>query len=718
MRFLRRCGYFLFAILFVPGLVESCGPFIYLAKFTTYHHAFPTEFTSGNLGVLRPEFDKADLLVAYRILSGVPLSAGESMERPPSAGTSEERVKPWIEARNKVQGLAPAGELNADKKVPGSDFEEFPNCLAPAFKTAADTLAKRIAAWGASSPKVAEWVKGQDTVFGNCSAGPYIPAPVSNADPLLAADRRYQIASAEFYAGQYDKAEADFDAIAKDAASPWHDTAAFVAARACIREGTMGKNDKKLGEAESRLKAIAASRSNSALKAPAEQMLGFVRARTEPEQRFAELGNEIVKPKLGARLGQAITDYTSIQEAMDHPATPGKAGVTDWIAAFQTGGDTLAKWRKKPTPSALLAALVWAEKEKTAGADLIELIAAAHALKPDSPATATATYYGILDQIRAGQTDASLQWLDEALARKPQVRVANMLRSERLKLARDWNDFLRYAPRTPVTSGLFEYSDDTPFDGVDAAARTMPAFDRDAMDSLNQATPLALWADAANNDLLPRNLQAAVAQAGWVRAVMLADQTSARAFAQRLILLTPELKASMQAYLAEQDPAAANFTAVLLMLRGPGFEPQVRDGWGRDSEVLKRDLLRDNWWSITEHPDNKPAADSQALVDLYPDGKFGPRVFLPQDQNKAAAGEWAKIVARGNAVNYLCSEAIAWAEAHPQDARVPESLALAVDATHYGPTDTESTKWSKRAFDLLHRKYPASDWAKRTKYWY
>ena len=722
MRVLQRCGCILFAILFVPRVVESCGPFIYFAKFTTYHHAFPSEFTSGNLGVLRPEYARADLLVAYRILSGVPLSAGETMERPPSAGTAEERMKPWLEERNKVPGLKPV-EFDADKKVPASDFEEFPNCLAPAFSTAADTLNKRIAAWGASSPKLAEWVKGQDTVFANCSAGPYIPEPVSNADPLLAADRKYQIAAAEFYAGQYDKAEADFDSIAKDTASPWHDVAAYVAARACIREGTMGKNDKKLREAQSRLKAIAGSSAPGALKAPAEQMLGFVRARTEPEQRFAELGNEIVKPKLGARLGQAITDYTAIQEAMtDHPAAPGKAEVTDWIAAFQTGGGTLAKWRNKPTAPWLLAALVWADKEKTTGADLKDLIAAAHAVKPDAPDYATATYYGILDEIRGEDRDEARQWAEEALTRNLPAPVlnqaVNMLRSERLRTARDWNEFLRFAPRTPVTSGLFEYSEDAPFDGADAAAHSMPAFDADARDTLNQAVPLALWADAAKNDLLPKNLQTATAQAGWVRAVMLGDRATAREFAQRLMLLKPELKASMQAYLAEQDPAGANFMAVLLMLRGPGFEPQVRDGWGRDTPVLERDALRDNWWSVTEHPGNTPTADTEALVDLYPDGKFGPRAFLPGDGNKAGAAEWAKIVVRGNAVDYLCSEAVAWAEAHPEDARVPESLALAVEATHYGPVDAESTKWSKRAFDLLHKKYPASEWTKRTKYWY
>jgi hypothetical protein len=70
-------------------------------------------------------------------------------------------------------------------------------------------------------------------------------------------------------------------------------------------------------------------------------------------------------------------------------------------------------------------------------------------------------------------------------------------------------------------------------------------------------------------------------------------------------------------------------------------------------------------------------------------------------------------------VNYLCAAAIAWAKAHPEDPRVPESLHLAVRATRYGAgTDKESSRYSKEAFDLLHKKYPDSPWTKQTKYWY
>jgi TolA-binding protein len=59
-----------------------------------------------------------------------------------------------------------------------------------------------------------------------------------------------------------------------------------------------------------------------------------------------------------------------------------------------------------------------------------------------------------------------------------------------------------------------------------------------------------------------------------------------------------------------------------------------------------------------------------------------------------------------------------FARAHPDDPRVPEALHLAVRSTRLGCTDDQNTKHSKAAFQLLHRNYPRSDWAAKTKYWY
>jgi hypothetical protein len=246
------------------------------------------------------------------------------------------------------------------------------------------------------------------------------------------------------------------------------------------------------------------------------------------------------------------------------------------------------------------------------------------------------------------------------------------------------------------------------------------AFDADATESLNKAAPIQLWIDAARNPAVPASLQGQIAQAGWVRAVLLNDAVAAKALAQRTAELTPELRAEMRDYLAKGDPAEARFAAIFLMLRGPGFTPVIRPGFPREAGILERDMLRDNWWHFdgpSGYRDPEPG-NHEALYDLYPDGKFIPPDFLPKDQRAAGEAEWHKLIERaGNSVNYLCAETIAWAKSHPQDPRVPQALHEAVIATRYGPYDARSG-YSKQAFDLLHRNYPNSEWTRQTKYWY
>src|SRR5205823_1567025 len=104
----------------------------------------------------------------------------------------------------------------------------------------------RAAHWGATSLNIREWINGQDQVFQNCSEGAAIPEELTPGDSAAAADRRYQIAAAQFYAGQYDAAEAAFDKIAADASSPWAGTAPYLAARACIRNATVAGQEAKL----------------------------------------------------------------------------------------------------------------------------------------------------------------------------------------------------------------------------------------------------------------------------------------------------------------------------------------------------------------------------------------------------------------------------------------------------------------------------------------
>ena len=83
-----------------------------------------------------------------------------------------------------------------------------------------------------------------------------------------------------------------------------------------------------------------------------------------------------------------------------------------------------------------------------------------------------------------------------------------------------------------------------------------------------------------------------------------------------------------------------------------------------------------------------------------------------------AEKERARLIDLGSAPDYLCRQVIEWARVQPNDPRLPEALHLAVRSTRYGCTDKETGKFSKAAFDLLHKRFPNSEWAQKTKYWY
>jgi hypothetical protein len=96
-----------------------------------------------------------------------------------------------------------------------------------------------------------------------------------------------------------------------------------------------------------------------------------------------------------------------------------------------------------------------------------------------------------------------------------------------------------------------------------------------------------------------------------------------------------------------------------------------------------------------------------------------PQIFLSSAQRAAGEREWAALAERAAvATNFLCAETLAWAKPHPGDPRLPEALYLAVRATRYGPADKSTRDYSRQSFELLHRRFPNSEWARKTKYWY
>src|SRR5581483_7889849 len=230
---------------------------------------------------------------------------------------------------------------------------------------------KRAAQWGGTDPRLRDWVAAQDQVFANCSGkDPVIPAaPAPGTDPLLASDRRYQVAAAYFYAADWQKARDAFQLVAQDASSPWKDIAPYLIARTYVREGTVDNNPEALREAARRLQAIVDDPAQQVWHEPSRKLLDYVRLRIDPAPRLAELGSELAGSRSSPDLAQSAAAFLYLYHRQtDTPGrdTSGLAGssdLADWMLTFEghskdAGAHALAQWQKTKSAAWLIAAFV------------------------------------------------------------------------------------------------------------------------------------------------------------------------------------------------------------------------------------------------------------------------------------------------------------------------------------------------------------------------
>lgn len=662
-------------------------------------------------------------------------------------------------------------------------YVAYYNCLSGAFENAVHTLQSRAAQFGAQSAVVKEWIAAQDQVFENCSGDmgypptrqpAVIPAASHPEDPaIIRADRAYQIAAALFYAGDFDAAQKAFEGIAKDSSSPYQKIAPYVRARVLVRKGTLQANDSEydadaLSQAEAQLRAVLADKNSAEYHDAAQRLLGFVRIRLHRQERLHELESSLQGGSSSKSLCQDVTDYLWL---LDHPVLtktvtiapasegkPAQKGVTvdessrlkggdmtDWIFTFHRAGDdarqhSFERWQETKSLPWLVAALSQADAKDSAVA---ALFAAVSKITPDSPAYITLAFHRLRLLEQSGNAGAARHDLDLLLSQQGRampISARNEFLALRMKLASNLAEFLQFAPRisagatgvAPIPSGKSDYDPGTPEYAV-----TRPHFDSDASVVLTEKLPLRLLADAAKSDALPLSLRADVAVAVWTRAVQLKNDAIAREMTPVLSELVPELKDTLAEYSSAPDGQPREFAAVFAILRNPGFRPFVSASPGRgwfysasEPHFGSLDNLGDNWWcrfALSQNEQNGRGFYQMfstlrpSLQEIYRGGVVPEPAFLSEQEKKTAADEVNALAALPSAPRWLGQLAVEWAKAHPDDARVPESLHLAVRAWRYGCTETDQNdapNYSKEAFEILRARYPDSEWTKKTPYWF
>jgi hypothetical protein len=687
------------------------------------------EYLRGDIGVVRPPFARRYLVQAYRRMSGQPPipTALRSAEFPGSVETPKE-VEEWVLQRDALLGPRSPGSPTAVATVRNvGDYQFIDNCLKDAFATALRTLAARAERFGATSEQVRDWVRAQDVVFSNCGGeGLNLPetAP-ADADPLVKADREYQIASAHFYGGEFQEAARRFRAIAGDTRSPWRPYGRYLAARAAIREGTLSKDPSitvaRLLAAEIDLKGVLDDASAKALHASARGLLQFIAIHVEPEKRFSELTALLATSREVP--DQALIDYqllfdrlVAVETTYAYAEVPNRQRVvasgplTDWILAMQGSGPdatarAAAEWKRtKAVP--WLVAFMWSAE--AAHPDLKSAIDAAARVERSSPAFATVTYLRLRALHRQGNA-AEVRRVLATLPSRPEpgfpAETMNLFAAARFRYAADFAELLANAPRTIVTP--------------DPEAAGQPGFDDDAGVVFSERMPLARLIDAAQSPIFSDRLKLRIAAAAFTRAMMLGRTADAARVSPIVEQLAPAMRADVHRYMAAETPADRQVAMMLLLLRTPGLTVNVRglDDWAsyRLKEPSREfdDGLHRNWWCDAAGP---AASDSQVVNDFWEDAAFPP--FVTAAERAALKQELDAINTMEPMANFLANEAVKWARARPSDPDAAEALALAVRAARWGCGDDRTTRAGRTAFETLHKLFPKSEWARKTRYWY
>jgi len=699
----------------------------------------------------------------------------------------------WFKARSEALGLKMEKNYVQREKSAGT-FSFYPNCGDDAFWKAAQTAQARAKTFGAGSLAMREWVAGQDAVFQNCGgagdmqyqdrdekrprADLHLP-PVPTVDnAVLRQDHQYQVAAANFYGGRFDVAAADFEKIASEPDSPWHTLAPYLVARAYIRKATLDAAGESafvpddMRSAEQRLKAILGNKSLASMHPAAQSLLDYVEARLHPEQRLHAIAGKLANDA-GSDFERDLYDYTYLldrilNQASDSPevkqaqeaVSQGKSdyhavddaelrhtrkwldeqpdtrdNLTDWVLTWQNAGaDTaqhsLERWQKTKELPWMLSVL---QTAKPGDASLGAVTRVAEEVAPDSPAYDTALYHRVRLLLAEDKREPARKLLNANLERieRGSPSMHNAFFAQRLSVATGYEDFLRFAPRTPVE--LADYIGGSSYIcmqgkcssyGQQPIISPPPRLELDSVNIFNQWLPLNMVAQAAKGTMLPENLRDDLTARTWLRAAMLDDVSVARELQPQVAAKFPEFRPYLEQFDRAGSAEARRFALVFFVLHFAGMQPFVNAG-PMGSVIAPGIHTGSAWWCYDMGQEQTSRAYQSAMYSQSATGLVAsPKASVPAPSwltagdRQRGAEEWKKLSQTGAAPLYFAPIVLNWAKQHPDDTRVPEALHYLVRASHYGCVDKSIGPYSKQAFELLHKGYPRSDWASKTPYWF
>jgi hypothetical protein len=262
--------------------------------------------------------------------------------------------------------------------------------------------------------------------------------------------------------------------------------------------------------------------------------------------------------------------------------------------------------------------------------------------------------------------------------------------------------------------------------------------------------PAKILRELATTDIFAAQQKALLARAAWTRDYARAG-LPAKSTTDAMLALNPQVQQSMDKLKADYPTLKGKDLWLLTILRNPRFGVMVNSpDWTDPIEADREDFSAvdyydhndKNWWCPVETERNLAAIrkdyDSASGVlaaneyhskDLQPlledgatDGSAKTRDAVLKSHPMIKAVSWkeaGQLAKARSAPSSLSRAAVALAKAGRAPAAAPEALGRAVLVTRYGCNwHGRHGSYSKDAQQLLKRKFPQSEWAAKTPYWF
>jgi len=533
---------------------------------------------------------------------------------------------------------------------------------------------------------------------------------------------------------------------------------------------------KKLGEARDQLDSILRDPAMKPLHRASSHLRDFVMARLDPTaqadvlaRRLAERPPDSTNPDYVQNVIDLSYIYNSLpayspmltrKEALARDAVNPPAPLIRWlndmgrprprvvlrdpsepmsVIPANRRDDALASWRQTHGAQWLVAALTNAQPGDDANTDLI---AAAQAVPANSPAWASVTY----QRFRLATTPknpsekvstATQPAYAELAALMPKIEqtqprsTINAFADLESTLSPTLNDFLKDSTRIATGLSDEEMGVTEPITAPAAGhAITLCNVEVDAPDArhldsetaviFNQRMPLHLLSEAALSTALPGNVRFELAHMAWTRALLLDDPATARALTPYLSGCQPAMKQWLDDYNAAKTSDERHVLGLLALMRFTSTEPSVRTGQERDFAAYSG--YRDNWWCSEPgwNVKNQPPEKRPALLFTQP---IVPRIqqpdppFLSDADRAAVDGELARLERIPSASDYFAKKALDWVNQHPADPHDADLLGFAMRVVRNACRSDATAALNHQLFDLLHSRFPKSEWALRYTTW-